>query len=62
MDAIVKGCADGKLTRGELVPLVQRSNTPSILGGNIRFNGKGDVVGAKFALYKVTNGKYSPAG
>lgn len=62
MDAAVKGCANGNLTRGELVPLVQRSNTKSILGGNVRFNGKGDVVGAKFALYKVTNGKYSPVG
>ncbi len=62
MDAIVKACADGNVTRGELIPLVQRSNTPSILGGNVKFNGKGDIVGAKFALYKVTNGKYSPVG
>jgi branched-chain amino acid transport system substrate-binding protein len=62
MNAVVRACGDGTVTRAELVPLVQRSNTPSILGGNIRFNGKGDIVGAKFALYKVTNGKYSPAG
>ncbi len=62
MDAIVKACADDTLTRAEIGPLVQKSNTPSILGGNIRFNGKGDVIGAKFALYKVTNGKYSPVG
>jgi branched-chain amino acid transport system substrate-binding protein len=62
MDAIVRACGDGNVSRAELTPLVQRSNTPSILGGNIRFNGKGDIVGAKFALYKVTNGKYSPVG
>lgn len=62
MDAIVKACADDSVTRAEIAPLVQRSNTPSILGGKIRFNGKGDVIGAKFALYKVTNGKYSPVG
>ena len=62
MNAIVRACADGNVSRAELTPLVQRSNTPSILGGSIRFNGKGDVVGAQFALYKVTNGKYSPVG
>ena len=62
MRAIVTACADGNVARAELIPLVQRSVTPSILGGKIRFNNKGDVVAAKFALYKVTNGKYSPAG
>jgi branched-chain amino acid transport system substrate-binding protein len=62
MEAIVKACADGTVTRAEVVPLVQRSRTPSILGGSVRFNSKGDIVGAKFALYKVTNGKYSPIG
>jgi branched-chain amino acid transport system substrate-binding protein len=62
MNAIVRACADGNVTRGELTPLVQRSTTPSILGGNIRFNGKGDIVGARFELYKVTNGKYSQLG
>lgn len=62
MNAIVRACADGRVARAELPRLVQRSNTPSILGGNIRFNGKGDIVGAKFALYKVTNGVYAPVG
>lgn len=60
MNAVVRACGDGNVTRAELVPLVQRSNTPSILGGNVRFDRRGDIVGAKFALYKVTNGKYSP--
>jgi branched-chain amino acid transport system substrate-binding protein len=62
MRAIVTACADGNVARAELIPLVQRSVTPSILGGKIRFNNKGDVVAAKFALYKVTNGRYSPVG
>lgn len=62
MDAITKACADGKVSRAEVTPLVQKSVTPSILGGKIRFDKRGDVVGAKFALYKVTNGKYSPVG
>lgn len=62
MNAIVKACGDGRLTRAELVPLVQRTNTPSILGGNIRFNSRGDLIGARFSLYKVTNGTYAPIG
>jgi branched-chain amino acid transport system substrate-binding protein len=62
MNAIVRACADGTVARAELTPLVQRSNTPSILGGSIRFNRKGDIVGARFALYKVTNGVYAPVG
>jgi ABC-type branched-subunit amino acid transport system substrate-binding protein len=35
---------------------------PSILGGTIRFTPKGDPVGAKFYVFKVTNGKYALAG
>jgi branched-chain amino acid transport system substrate-binding protein len=62
MNAVVRACSDGRVTRGELVPLVQRSRTPSILGGTIRFNTRGDIAGARFSLYKVTNGKYSPIG
>jgi branched-chain amino acid transport system substrate-binding protein len=62
MNAVVRACADGDVTRRELVPIIQRSNTPSILGGNVRFNGRGDIRGAKFRLYKVTNGTYSPVG
>jgi branched-chain amino acid transport system substrate-binding protein len=62
MNAVVRACSDGRVTRAELVPLIQRSSTPSILGGTIRFNSRGDVAGARFSLYKVTNGKYSPIG
>jgi hypothetical protein len=62
MNAVVRACSDGRVTRGELVPLVQRSRTPSILGGTIRFNTRGDIAGARFSLYKVTNGKYAPIG
>jgi branched-chain amino acid transport system substrate-binding protein len=62
MNAISRACADGRVTRAELVPLVQRSRTPSILGGQVRFDRRGDLVGARFSLYRVTNGTYAPIG
>jgi branched-chain amino acid transport system substrate-binding protein len=62
MSAIQKACADDTVTRAELVPLVQKSNTPSILGGSVQFDRRGDPTPTAFAIYKVTNGKYSRAG
>jgi len=58
MEAARKACADDSLTRAEVVANVRKTNVPSILGGNIRFTRKGDVVGAKFFIYEVTNGQY----
>lgn len=62
MTAIHKACEDGKATRGEVVQWVRKTNVPSIIGGNIRFDAKGDVRGGAFVIYKITNGKYSPVG
>ena len=62
MSAIEKACADDTVTRPEVVQLVQKSNTPSILGGTVRFDRRGDPLPTAFAIYKVTNGKYSRAG
>jgi ABC-type branched-subunit amino acid transport system substrate-binding protein len=59
MAAIQKACGDGKVSRGEVRAFVRRSNVPSILGGNVKFDSHGDLVGGKFAIYKVTNGTYS---
>ena len=61
MAAIQKACGDGKVSRGEVRAFVRRSNVPSILGGNVKFDSHGDLVGGKFAIYKVTNGTYSKA-
>lgn len=61
MTAITKACADGKATRAEVTKFVRQTNIPSIIGNNIRFTAKGDVRGATFAVFKVTNGKYSVA-
>ena len=62
MRATDSACRDGSATRGEITAAVKKTNTPSILGGVIRFTPKGDPVGAKFYTFKVTNGKYSLAG
>jgi branched-chain amino acid transport system substrate-binding protein len=58
-NAVTKACKDGKISRAEVrkdFAKVQLSNT--ILGGPIRFTGKGDVAGAKFHIFKIENGKY----
>jgi hypothetical protein len=34
---------------------------PSILGGRVRFNAVGDVSGAAFFVFRITNGNYAPA-
>ncbi len=61
MTAIQRACADGNVSRGEVRAFVRKSNVPSILGGSVRFNGQGDLVGGKFWIYKVTNGTYAKA-
>jgi branched-chain amino acid transport system substrate-binding protein len=63
MVAIEKACANGSATRAEVVGQVRRTNVPSIIGANIRFDRKGDLRGGgEFVIYKVTNGKYAPVG
>jgi branched-chain amino acid transport system substrate-binding protein len=62
MTAINTACRDGAATRAEVTANVKRTNVPSILGGQVRFTKKGDVAGAKFYVFKITNGKYTLAG
>jgi branched-chain amino acid transport system substrate-binding protein len=62
MSAINTACRDGAATRAEVNANVKRTNVPSILGGQVRFTKKGDVAGAKFYVFKITNGKYTLAG
>lgn len=62
LNAMNAACRDNKITRGEVTKFVRLTNVPSILGGNIRFTAKGDVRGAKFFVFKVTNGRYSVIG
>ncbi len=62
MSAITTACRDGAATRAEVTANVKRTRLPSILGGQVRFTAKGDVAGAKFYMFKITNGKYTLAG
>jgi branched-chain amino acid transport system substrate-binding protein len=61
MQATTTACKDGSATRSEVNANVRRTNTPSILGGSIRFDGKGDVLAPKWYLFKIVNGTYSNA-
>jgi branched-chain amino acid transport system substrate-binding protein len=62
MRATDAACRDGSATRAEVSANVRRTNIPSILGGTIRFNRRGDVLGSKFYTFKVENGRYTLAG
>ena len=62
MGAVNTACKDGSATRAEVTANVRRTNIPSILGGQVRFTKNGDVAGAKFYVFKITNGKYTLAG
>jgi branched-chain amino acid transport system substrate-binding protein len=62
MDAIRKACARGGATRAEVTRIVRTTNMPSIIGGRIRFDKKGDISGGgAFTVFKITNGKYAVA-
>lgn len=60
--ATTVACRDGKVSRGEVTREVRRTRSPSILGGNVRFDAKGDIRAPKFFTFKITNGKYELAG
>ena len=62
MNAITRACADGSATRAEVTLQVRRTNIPSIFGGTVRFSRIGDPLPTRFVIYKISNGKYSPAG
>jgi branched-chain amino acid transport system substrate-binding protein len=62
LSAMNTACSDGAATRAEVTANVKRTRLPSILGGQVRFTAKGDVAGAKFYVFKITNGKYTLAG
>jgi branched-chain amino acid transport system substrate-binding protein len=59
--AIKKACLNGKATRVEVLANVKRTSMPSILGGTLKFTAIGDVRGAKFFVFRITNGTYRPA-
>ena len=59
--AIKKACANSRASRAEVLTNVRKTNIASITGGRIKFNAVGDVAGAQFFVFRITNGTYAPA-
>jgi branched-chain amino acid transport system substrate-binding protein len=57
--AIQKSCSDGKITRSEFRNVLSKTNfKTTVLGSGLKFTINGDVVGAKFHIFKIIDGKY----
>jgi branched-chain amino acid transport system substrate-binding protein len=56
--AIHAACADGTISRAEVLARVRTTNAPSILGGRVKFTPHGDVRGATFHIFEIANGNY----
>jgi branched-chain amino acid transport system substrate-binding protein len=59
-EAIASACKSGTPTRASVLAAIKATNEPtSILGQPITFDSKGDLVGAKWFLFKIdSKGKY----
>ena len=56
--AIKASCANGTVTRGEVLRNLKRIRIrQSILGGSLRFRANGDPADARFYLFQVRNGR-----
>ena len=56
--AIAKACADGSATRGEVYRELRKAQlSTSILGHPIKFTRNGEVVGARFVIFRIKDGK-----
>ena len=63
LTAVRNACRDGRATRAEVNLWIRRTQiTPSILGGTLRFDARGDVRGAKFYIFNIRNGQYVTVG
>lgn len=61
--AIAKACANGTATRLEVRRAIAATKLKtSLLGLPIGFDAKGDITPAKFGIYKIANGNYTPVG
>lgn len=58
ISAVATACADGKATRAEVYnDLLKAKLATSILGHSIAFRPNGEVVGARFVVFQIQNGK-----
>jgi branched-chain amino acid transport system substrate-binding protein len=59
--AVRSACGtSGKASRSAVLSAVKKTNQPSILGYPIKFSSHGDVSGARFHIFVVKNGKFTP--
>jgi branched-chain amino acid transport system substrate-binding protein len=58
MRAIERACEDGTASRAEVVAQLRKVNVPSVFGGRVRFTPRGELRGARFVVYRVTDGAY----
>lgn len=56
--AVKKACADGKVTRAEVVSNVRTSKTRTLWDTTIHFTKNGDAAPGKSYIFKITNGTY----
>ena len=58
ISAVAQACKDGKATRAEVYrDLLKTKLKASILGHPIAFTSHGEVKGARFVIFQITNGK-----
>jgi len=58
ISAVAKACTDGTATRAEVYKDLLKVKLPtSILGHSIQFTPKGEVVGARFVIFQIQDGK-----
>lgn len=58
LSAVAKACKDGKATRAEVYKdMLTTKLKSSILGHPIAFTRNGEVKGARFVIFQITNGK-----
>jgi branched-chain amino acid transport system substrate-binding protein len=57
--AIDRSCRDGRTSRAEVRRFVARTKLrQTILGRPLAFTRSGDIVGGRFAVYRIVNGRY----
>ncbi len=55
VQAVARACKDGKATRAEVLAQMRKTNLKtSIIGQPVRFNKRGDRVGARFFTFQIT--------
>jgi len=63
VQAISRACANGTATRAEVRRQIAATKlTTSLLGLGVSFDAKGDIKPAKFGIYKIVRGVYTPVG